>query len=219
MPLGFCIIGGAGISAILISVCRKHIMWVLLVFCVMQTVGIASLAAFDPDNINSVWAPMVIGLIGIGAVLLPSQVVFSVISPDDLIGTSVALSVVIRMIGQVIGKSMFYNIFRQKVTQYAWDIIPIPAVQAGFFSVERITKVVTYMSAGPLRFYVERGVFPEITTEAGLMGLVRAGQEVYTKAFPTLYLVSIPWGVLAIVSCLLLYGVDQYIDEHVAVHM
>ncbi|QIW98594.1 hypothetical protein AMS68_004112 [Peltaster fructicola] len=219
MPLGFCIIGGAGISAVLISLFRKRIMWILLGFCIMQTVGIACLATFDPQNINSVWAPMVFGLIGVGAVLLPSQVVFSVISPDDLIGTSVALSVVIRMIGQVIGKSMFYNIFKQTVTRNAYDIIPGPAVAVGFFSIPRITSLVTYMGAGPLRFYVDRGVFPEITRLDALPQLITAGQQVYAKSFPILYLLSIPWGVLAVFSCLLLYGVDQYIDEHVAVHM
>lgn len=101
LPLGLCIVGGSIMSAIMISVFRRHIMWVLLLFCVLQTAGIGSMAAFDKDNISTVWAPMVIGLIGVGGVLLPSQVVFSVISPDDLIGTSVALSVVIRMIGQV----------------------------------------------------------------------------------------------------------------------
>lgn len=39
LPLGFCIAGGAIISAILITVFKKHIQWVLLVFCIIQTVG------------------------------------------------------------------------------------------------------------------------------------------------------------------------------------
>jgi len=43
----------------------------------LQTSGIGAMAAFDKDNINTVWAPMAIGLFGVGGVLLPSQVVFS----------------------------------------------------------------------------------------------------------------------------------------------
>ncbi|SMY27559.1 unnamed protein product [Zymoseptoria tritici ST99CH_1A5] len=220
LPLGFCIIGGAGISAILITVFKKHIHWVLMFFCILQTVGIASMAAFDPHNINSVWAPMVVGLIGVGGVLLPSQVVFSVISPDDLIGTSVALSVVIRMIGQVIGKSMFYNIFKTDVIKHAPKIIAIPAVQAGFTSVPRITAVVNQMTAGPLKYYIDRGLFPEITHDpAKIQALIEAGKTLYGNSLGMIYLISLPWGILAIGSCFLLWGVDKYIDEHVAVHL
>lgn len=73
------------------------------------------MAAVDPENIHTVWAPLIIGLIGVGGVLLPSQVIFSIITPNDLIGTGVALSVVIRLIGQCIGVSMFYNIFTQQL--------------------------------------------------------------------------------------------------------
>jgi hypothetical protein len=52
-------------------------MWVLFVFCIMQCVGIGSMAAFDKDNVSSVWGPMIVGLLGVGGVLLPSQIVFS----------------------------------------------------------------------------------------------------------------------------------------------
>lgn len=242
-------------SAIMISVFRRHVQWVLLLFCILQTTGIGAMAAFDKDNINTVWAPMVIGLIGVGGVLLPSQVVFSgkhidihlstfirrhsltdthspisllimhiVISPDDLIGTSVALSVVVRMIGQVIGKSMFYNIFRSSVTALAsnpdnLDIIAIPAINAGFTSVDRISALVTQLTAGPLQFYVDRGLFPEITSAESVALLAAGGKELYSRAFPLLYLISIAWGAVASISCLLLWGVDKYIDEHTAVHL
>ncbi|CAK1358395.1 Vacuolar basic amino acid transporter 2 [Cercospora beticola] len=228
LPLGFCIAGGAIVSAIAITVFKKQIVWVLLVFCVMQVVGIACMALYDPNNINTVWGPMIIGLIGVGAVLLPSQVVFSVISPDDLIGTSVALSLVIRMIGQVIGKSMFYNLFRQQVTKKAPAIIGIPAVLAGFIvppgepnaglpDVARITKLVTTMTAGPLDHYLS--LFPQIDTPEELASIVAAGQELYSKCFQLLFYVSIPFGTLAIVSCFGLWGIEKYMTKRVAVHL
>ena len=170
------------------------------------------------------------------------------ISPDDLIGTSVALSVVVRMIGQVrfnelkhaprfalqscqkdmltqskvIGKSMFYNIFRTEVTSLArtnLQLIAVPALEAGFTSVERITALVNQLTAGPLQFYVDRGLFPEITSPESVMALVAGGKELYSRAFPILYLASIAWGAVASISCLLLWGVDKYIDEHTAVHL
>lgn len=234
LPLGFCIAGGAIISAILITVFKRHIQWVLLVFCIIQTVGkslqssrllgntltvigIACMSLFDRNDISTVWGPMIFGLIGVGAVLLPSQVVFSVISPPDLIGTSVALSVVIRMIGQVVGKSMFYNIFKQRLTAEAPAIIGLPAVSVGFSDIPRITKLVTTMTAGPLSHY--RALFPELDSPQDLSLIIEAGQQLYAKVFPLLYLVSIPFGVLACLSCLALWGIDKYMDGDVAVHL
>lgn len=39
LPIGFCIAGGAVISAVAMTVFKKHIQWVLLFFCVIQTAG------------------------------------------------------------------------------------------------------------------------------------------------------------------------------------
>lgn len=42
LPLGFCIAGGAVIAAIGMTVFKRHIQWLLLFFCIMQTVGKSS---------------------------------------------------------------------------------------------------------------------------------------------------------------------------------
>jgi MFS family permease len=39
LPIGFCIAGGAVISAVMMTVFKKHIQWVLFLFCVIQTAG------------------------------------------------------------------------------------------------------------------------------------------------------------------------------------
>merc|ERR1711977_795021 len=53
LPIGFCIAGGAIISAGLMTVFKTKIHWILLGFCVIQTAGLGSVAAADPDNINT----------------------------------------------------------------------------------------------------------------------------------------------------------------------
>ncbi|KXS97294.1 hypothetical protein AC578_4581 [Pseudocercospora eumusae] len=224
LPLGFCIAGGAIVSAMLITIFKNHVQWVLLFFCCLQVVGMGCMSLFDPANINTVWAPMIFGLIGVGAVLLPSQVVFSVISPDDLIGTSVALSLVIRMIGQVIGNSMFYNIFKSRISKLATtdpSLIAFPALSVGFGDspnpAERIEELISTMTAGPLSHYID--LFPEINTPEKLATIVQAGQNLYAKCLPLLYYVSIPFGVLAILSCFGLWGIDKYMTKRVAVHL
>jgi hypothetical protein len=169
------------------------------------------MAAVDPEDISTVWAPLVIGLIGVGGVLLPSQVVFSIISPNHLIGTSVALSIVIRAIGQVVGVSMYYNIFKSHLTARATGnlaLFAVPAlsngIQAGPDPVATITQLITTLGAGPFSAYAH--LFPGTHTPAQIAAIQLAGHNLYKGAFPILYLISIAFGGAAIVACCFLQG-------------
>jgi len=174
------------------------------------------MAATDPENIKTAWAPMVFGLIGVGGVLLPSQVIFSIITPDELLGTGVALSIVIRMIGQVVGVSMFYNIFHQHAVTNATKYFAIPAIEAGFDSVASITDLATTLTAGPLSAYAH--MFPQLANSpAKIAALQLAGHEMYKHCFPILYLISIAFGGTAIISSFFLRDINKYMNDHVAV--
>ncbi|KAH7311124.1 putative major facilitator superfamily transporter [Rhexocercosporidium sp. MPI-PUGE-AT-0058] len=223
LPIGFCIAGGAIISAGLMTVFRTRIQWILIFFCVLQTAGLGSMAAIDPENINTAWAPLVIGLIGVGGVLLPSQVVFSIISPETLIGTSIALSIVVRAFGQVIGVSMFYNLFHKHIEDRAMGnltIFTLPAIIHGFNPgldpIGATTKLITTLTAGPFSAYA--GQF-NITDPVDIAAIQQAGHELYKTAYPEIYLVSIAFGGAAIVSCFFLHGIADFINENVAVHL
>lgn len=173
------------------------------------------MAAIDPENINTAWAPMVLGLIGVGGVLLPSQVIFSIITPDELLGTGVALSIVIRMIGQVVGVSMFYNIFLHHVQKEALKHFAIPAITVGFDSVESITQLATTLTAGPLTSYAH--MFPQLNSPEKIHTIVVAGHETYKHCFPILYLISIAFGGAAIISSFFLRDINKFMNDHVAV--
>ncbi|PVH71282.1 putative major facilitator superfamily transporter [Cadophora sp. DSE1049] len=223
LPIGFCIAGGAIISAGLMTVFKTKIHWILLGFCVIQTAGLGSVAAADPENINTVWAPLIIGLLGVGGVLLPSQVVFSIISPETLIGTSIALSIVIRAIGQVVGVSMFYNLFHSHIEHRAMSnltIFTLPAITNGFnpglHPIEATTELITTLTAGPFSAYAANF---NITDPENIAAIQQAGHELYKTAFPELYLVSIAFGGAAIISCFFLKGISAFINENVAVHL
>jgi hypothetical protein len=171
------------------------------------------MAAIDPNNIHTAWGPLVVGLIGVGGVLLPSQVVFSIISPDDIIGTSVSLSIVIRAIGQVVGVSMYYNVFKHHLTQRATDnlqLIALPAISNGLTVknpadlVPTITSLVTALAAGPFSSYAH--LFPGIDTPAQIAAIQLAGHNLYEGVFPILYKISIAWGGAAILACFFLTG-------------
>lgn len=168
------------------------------------------MAAADPEDIRTAWAPLIIGLLGVGGVLLPSQVVFSIISPETLIGTSIALSIVIRAIGQVVGVSMFYNIFHSHIEHRATSnltIFTLPAVLNGFNPgvdpKASTTALITTLTAGPFSAYAHNF---NITDPANIAAIQHAGHELYKTAFPELYLVSIAFGGAAIISCFFLKG-------------
>lgn len=204
------------------------------------------MAAIDPNNINTAWAPLVIGLIGVGGVLLPSQVVFSIISPPDLIGTSVSLSIVIRAIGQVVGVSMYYNVFKTRLTSLATGNLTtfaVPALENGLtYNVSEgfagatvaVTNLVTTLTAGPFSSY--NYLFPGIDTPEQVAAIQLAGHNLYQHAYPILYLISIAWGGTAIIACFFLTGyvliclyysthhvtnnirrISEFMNDHVAV--
>lgn len=129
---------------------------------------------------------------------------------------SVALSVILRMIGLVLGKSMLYNIFHHELKSKAVRMIAPPALAANLTTVPAITVVVIQMTAGPPQYYIAKGWFPEMKQSA-LPALITVERELYAKCFPTLYLVRIPFGALAILSSFMLWGLEDFIDEHTAV--
>jgi hypothetical protein len=177
------------------------------------------MATADPENINTMWAPLIFGLLGVGGVLLPSQVVFSIISPAEHIGASVALSIVVRSIGQVIGVSMFYNIFKQNVTNSVYSHVQefvVPAVELVGADVAAITALVTALTAGPFEVYAH--LF-NATTQAQIDAIVKGGHEVYKGCFGELYLISIAFGGAATLCFFFLADIRQFINEHVAVHL
>ncbi|KAL9112590.1 MAG: hypothetical protein Q9227_003161 [Pyrenula ochraceoflavens] len=217
LPIGFCISGGAILSGAFITIFRKRIPIVLMGFCIIQTVGLGCMAAVDPNNISTVWAPLVFGLIGIGGVLLPSQVIFSILTPHDIIGAGVALSVTIRAVGQVVGVSLFYNIFYHQLNANGAKYIGLPAVTVGFRDLPSITHLVKVLTAGPLS--ANAHLFPEITSQKDIDILVKAGHDLYAQAFPQMYLVAIAFGASAVIACLFLFDINRFVDEHVAVHL
>lgn len=224
LPIGFCIAGGAIISAIAITLFKNKIQFVLMFFCILQTAGLGSMAAISPDNINTAWAPLVIGLIGVGGVLLPSQIVFSIISPNDLIGTSVSLSIVIRAIGQVVGVSMFYNVFKTQLTHLATNdltLFALPAIENGITGstpaeiTANVTALITALGAGPYSAYAH--LFPATNTPEHIAAIQLAAHNLFMHVFPLLYKIAIAWGGAAVVATFFLYGLDEFINDTVAV--
>lgn len=175
------------------------------------------MAAVDPDDISTAWSSIIFGLIGVGAVLLPSQVIFTIISPDEYLGTTVSISIALRMLGQVVGKSMFYSIFETKVNANALKTFVPAAFKVGIYSPSEIEYLLSILTGGPLSAYLDK--FPQIDTQAKYDLIVKAGQQTYFPAFPLLDYVSIAWGGTALIACLALYQIHKFIDDRIVINM
>jgi hypothetical protein len=162
-----------------------------------------------------VWAPLVLALIGVGGVLVPNQIIITVITPDDLIASATALTVSLRAIAQVIGLSIFYNRFVHEVTLHALNTVALPLYESGVNTIETITAFVTSLTAIP---------YSELAkTVPGLVGSehyepLRLGAiEMFSESLKLIYYITIPFGVAACIAAACMGDVSKYIDQHVAV--
>ncbi|KAJ5041229.1 uncharacterized protein L3040_005777 [Drepanopeziza brunnea f. sp. 'multigermtubi'] len=216
LPIGMGISIGAIVSALLLSFVKGYIAYLMAFFCVMQTVGSACMVLINPDDVRTAFGPLMLALIGVGGVIVPNQVIITVITPDDLIASVTALTVGLRCQAQVIGLAIFFNRFTHAVTQRAATTLVPAALQIGVFDVAKIEAMVRGLTAMTVEEYA--AVLPELSAGAGNVRLVvAAAQACFGGAFRVVYLVTIAFGVTACVASLGIGDLGRYLDDHVAV--
>jgi len=216
LPIGMCILAGAIVSALLLGLFPKRVTFIMTGFCIVQTVGCACLAAANPHDIHTAFPSLVLALIGIGGVLVPNQVIITVITPDDLIASVTALTVGLRAQAQVIGLAMFYNKFKTEVTKRATLSIGLAMFKAGIFDVKSITAFVTSLTGIP--FHQAALQYSQLMNFPAQYDAVRsAGIECFSQSFNLVYMITIAFGVTACVAAALMGDVSKFMDNHVAV--
>ncbi|KAK6536017.1 hypothetical protein TWF281_000263 [Arthrobotrys megalospora] len=218
LPFTFCVIGGAALSSFLISIFKTHVKTVMFCCCVLQTVGLGCMAAISPNDINTAWAPLILGLLGAGGTTIPNQIILTIITPDDMIPTATALSVTIRVIFLSVGVSIFQNRFVTELTKNAYKYIVPVAIRVGIFDPQAIVQLVTSLTAIPLDQYAAQNL-PQIDTEEKYQILMMAVKAAFSKSFRMIAYISIPFGVTACIACFMVKDLTQFMDNHVAIHV
>ena len=152
-----------------------------------------------------------LGSFGIGGVLVPSATVALIVVPDSLLATTAALSLSIRTIGGSIGFTIYYNVFVQKLTKALPALVGQYAVEAGLSASDATEFVTTFLTA-PANITSAPGYTPAIA-QAAVMG----SRWAYSDALQYVWYASIPFGILAIISCALLPSIKKYQTNRVAV--
>ncbi|KAK2624942.1 hypothetical protein QTJ16_005311 [Diplocarpon rosae] len=221
LPIGICILGGAILSALLLSMLRGHVTHLMTFFCVVQTIGSACLVLVDPHDIRTAWGPVVLALIGVGGVIVPNQVIITVLVPgqflhtDDLIASVTALTVGLRAQAQVIGLSLLYTRFVHEVTQHALTTIVPVARRLGIDdreSLQRLVQGLTAMSAAAYARFL-----PPLAAAADVELLAEAARSCFSASFRSVYLLTIAFGLTACLASACIGDVAAYMDNHVAV--
>lgn len=228
----FCIIGGSIIFSVLITVLKGKIKLMMIASTAIMLAGNGAMAAGTINNLGGVFAAVSIACLGVGAVIVPCQVVSTVVStprysslpdvhtdtsqicPDDLIGTITALTISVRFVGGAIGYSVYYNVLRQQYIKFAPPLVIPAALKIGLTSAEEVLQIIVDLGSS---LAVRLHTYPGVNTPEKVDILVRAGQEAYAQAYPIVYYASIAFGAVAVIASFFLPDIDKFMDEHIAV--
>lgn len=168
------------------------------------------------DNLNEVYVALTLAAIGVGGVIIPNQIIITIICPDDLIGSATAMALSVRMIGGCIGFAIYYNIFRQNFTTNAYTTIAPAAIRYGrVYDAGQIYDIALDISANLNR---NLSTYPALRNNPeGVARIIEAGRECFALSFPEIYWVGVGFGVVSTIAAVFLGDISQYLDGHVAV--
>ncbi|KAL9094913.1 MAG: hypothetical protein Q9165_002863 [Trypethelium subeluteriae] len=214
LPVGFCIIGGSIIFSIAVTILKGKIRLLMIIACVIMTAGNGSMAAASLNNLSGVYAAVTFACLGVGAVIVPLQIIATVICPDDLIATVTALTISVRIVGGVIGYAAYYHILRTEFLKAIFVYLAPVVIGSGVLDPTEFGDIAINLS-GNLRYTIPQ--FPAIDTPEKVAAVIHAGRQCFSVAYQGVYYVSIAFGGAAILAACLLPDITKLMDNHIAV--
>lgn len=145
-------------------------------------------------NLPVLWFVITLACLGVGAVIVPNQVIAGIVCPDDLLATITAATISARVLGGTIAYTIYYDIFTLRFDSLAEKYIGPAAYKVGIKDPRQITYIVGLLRSGA---YSQLLKFPEtgVTTQMQVDVLTLAGKETLVHSYPMVYYVSIAFGV------------------------
>ena len=168
------------------------------------------------DNLPVMWFVVSIACIGVGAVVVPNQVIAGIICPADLIATITAVTITVRIIGGSIGYAIYSVIFSLKfASETATTIVPA-AIKAGINSTAEIEEIAVVLRGGG---FDQLWLFPGIVEQSQVDALTVAGKEALVESYPVVYYASIGFGVICVIASFFLTGIEDQMKAETAVKL
>lgn len=129
-----------------------------------------------------------------------------------------ALTLAIRVLGGVVGYSVYYNVFVQKfIPNLTYYVGGAMELELGITNITIITEALQLTSASLTE---DLAFLPGIAGNATAYEIVvGAGQLAFAESYKYVYYVSIAFGAISIIASCFLGDISQYMDDHVAVVM
>lgn len=216
LPNGFSqLIGGWVIPSLAHRI--KHLKWQLVVLLCLQTLFVALYAAVIPSNKGAWSAFQFFGQGCFAAITLICYIVAGLHIPQRQLGIATGLIGTFRSAGGSVGITVFNTILRSAVDSRLGPQISSAALALGFPAenlAELIPATIQNAVGVPDAFAAVPSVNPAIE-----LAVAQAFKDVYAYAFRRVFLITIPFGVFAIIAALFIRDPSMYLTNHVAVHM
>ncbi|KAL3492261.1 major facilitator superfamily domain-containing protein [Aspergillus germanicus] len=220
LPYGFCILGGAVISSVMVSLpfFRTRLRSVMTSFCIVQVIGIGCMASLSPTNLATALAPLAVSLLGVGGVLIPNQLIITLISPPDLIASATCLTVSLRAVGQVLGTSIFYTQFTSVLTSKTYEQVVPAALSAKIFDIELLEGMMPTLLEMDWQSYARDVLGSAGVTEPEVLRVLhQVIVGTFKSAFDRVWFISIAFGAAAVIASLAIEDLASLVDGSVAV--
>lgn len=169
------------------------------------------MASANPTNPKVAVACASLAGVAVGAVIVPPATIAIIASPDDVIATTAALTLSIRVIGGSIGYCIFYNIFVSKLTSKLPAMVAEYALEAGLPATSTVLFVTDFLTGATDALGKVPGVNEKILAAA-----VLGSEWAYAESLKWVFITSIPFGVLALVASFFLGDVNKYMTNRIA---
>ncbi|KAL2210417.1 MFS general substrate transporter [Sarocladium strictum] len=194
----------------------KHIRYQFIFALLLQTAFTASYATVIPHN-KTGW--MILPMFGQSCftwVTVLSYVSSGLLVPQEELGVSAGLMGTFRSAGGSLGNAMFSTIVTSKINSDLANNIAAAAIRAGYSpkNLEALIPAVIKNAVGvPFAMANVPGVTQQVLAATGT-----AFKDTYAKAFRTVFLSTIPLGVVAMIAAAFIRDPSHLLNNHVAVH-
>ncbi len=206
---GFSLIIGIIVINWLLSRLRGAARELMTLCCAIMTAGTGSMATINQNTPSLAIGLSILTAFGIGGLLQPTGTILTIVTPDELLATIIAASITVRVVGGTIGYAVYFNILQNKLAEVLRGNVIKASLQAGLPPGQLAPFAEALLSKNSTAL----GRFPQNVVDAAM----DAVKDSYVAGFRLIYLVSIAFGVVAIVASLMLGDIRKHMDDRVAV--
>lgn len=182
----------------------------LLAGFIIFTAGIVGMSTLQPGQVANAYAFSVLLGIGVGAPIVLVITGVQLSTPHKLIATATSITTSARALAGAIFSAIYVAAVNPRLTKYLPEHVGKAAATAGLPAAS-IPEFIKALAEGQSSELMEiPGVTPTIVAQG-----VRALQQAYVDAIRIVFIIAVPFGVLACIACCFLGDLKQAMNYHV----